>query len=162
MKFPTQFDSHERVLQNVGSREKQLYSPVVGSDGTIVLEESGKEDLYGYIQSHKESVDINVLMQRYQQGDDTALMRAQSFFVDATQFPKTYAGLLQAMIEGEKFFNGLPLEVRQKFDMDFNKFIAGMDDMPSWLAKIGAQQPVSGPAAGENVKDEGVKVADES
>lgn len=160
-RFFTQYDEHPRVHQTLGSREKVLYTSKVLDDGTIDLIESGKEDLYGYIQSHKDSVDINVLLARYQNGDPTALARVQGSYGDFTQMPKTYAELLNAMIAGEQYFNSLPVETRAKFDHDFNKFMAGMDDMPGWLEKMGikAQQDVQEPAELVPVDQEGVENA---
>lgn len=160
--FRSAFDEHPRVVQNPGSRVKQLYSPVVKDTGELVLEESGTEDLYGYIQSHKDSCDINLILKRFASGDASALSRAQGLFFDATQMPKTYAELLNAVITGERYFNSLSLDVRKEFDYDFNKWMAAMDDMPSWLAKMGQQPSGSEPATVGNVKDEGVSTADES
>lgn len=162
MKFRTMYDPHERVHQALGSREKVLYTPKVSDDGSIDLVPSGKEDLYGYIQSHKDSVDIHVLLARYNNGDPTALARTQGSYGDFTNMPTTYAELLNAMIAGEQYFNSLPVETRAKFDHDFNKFIAGMDDMPAWLDKMGiqAQQAQEAPSV-PVVAQEGVKV-DES
>lgn len=136
-KFRTMYDGRQRVIQTPGVREKVLYSSEVQVDGTIKLVESGKEDLYAYIQSHRDSVDINVLVARYQSGDVSALSRVQGSFGDFTEFPKTYSELLNAMIAGEQFFQSLPVDVRARFDHDFNKFLVGMDDMPSWLSKMG-------------------------
>lgn len=159
--FRSAFDAHPRVIQNPGTRVKQLYSPVVKDTGELVLEESGTEDLYGYIQSHKDSCDINLILKRFASGDVSALSRAQGLFFDATQMPKTYAELLNAVITGERYFNSLPLDVRKEFDFDFNKWMAAMDDMPSWLAKMGQEQREISTDPPGNVKSEGVNVVDE-
>lgn len=139
MKFRTQFDRRGRVPANAGTREHILYSTQFDDQGNHTLVESGKENLYDYIQSHKESVDIHVIMERFARGDVQALQRRQAMFGDFTEFPTTYAGMLNAVQLGEQHFMSLPLEVRQRFDNNFAKWLAAMDDMPSFLQKMSVE-----------------------
>lgn len=127
MSFRTQYMDHPRLYQEPGSREKILYSPVFDRKGVMSLEESGVENLYDYIQSHAQSVDIHVLLQRYQQGDLTVLSRVQGTYGDFTQMPTTFAGALNTLIAAEQYFDSLPVEVRAKFGHSFSQFIASMD-----------------------------------
>ncbi len=145
MKFRTQFDERDRVCQNVGSRMRQLYTSSITEDGEIELIPSGVEDLYQMIQSHKDSCDVHVLMARYANGDVTALAQRQGSYGDFTQLPTTYAGLLNAVIAGENYFNSLPLETRAKFDHSFERFMVSMDNMPKFLETLGVAQPESTP-----------------
>lgn len=136
-RFATQFQPHRRVYQVPGSGERTLYTSRVADDGTIELIESGKDNLYASIQSHKDSCDIHVLLARYQNGDSDALSRVQGAYGDFTQMPSTYAELLNAVIAGENMFNSLPVEVRAKFDHSLEKFMVAMDDMPDFLERLG-------------------------
>lgn len=138
--FRTQYDSHDRVYMPAGSGVKQLYSPIYDKQGVWHLEESGTEDLYGYIQSHALSVDIHVLLKQYQLGDIHALERVQGTYGDFTQAPKTFAEALNTMIAAEQYFLSLPVEVRAQFNHNFNMFIASMDS-PDWTTKIGLTPP---------------------
>lgn len=156
MKFPTQFDVHERVSQNPGTGIKQMYSPVIQDDGRLVLEESGTADLYAEIQSHKDSVDIYTILKRYESGDVDVLSRVQGVYADVTGMPKTYAELLQRVEEGKTLFAGLPKEVREKFDNDFNQFFAAMDS-PDFYSRLGVQQQEQEQPAADIKQDE-VKV----
>lgn len=145
--FRTQYQSHDRVLQEPGSGDKVLYSPYYDEDGRLELEVSGKENLYEYIQSHAPGVDIHVILSRFAEtGDVTLLNRVQGLSIDATTMPKTYAEALNAMISAETYFKGLPVEVRAKFDHSFEQFLAAMDK-PGFLGKLGilseAEQQVS-------------------
>lgn len=146
MKFTTQFDQRDRVPANAGTREHILYTTQFDEHGNHTLVESGKENLYDYIQSHKESVDIHVIMERFARGDVQALQRRQAMFGDFTDFPTTYAGMLNAIEAGEQHFMSLPLEVRQKFDNSFQKWLASMDDMPSFLQKMSVEPVKAEPA----------------
>lgn len=136
MKFRTQFDSHERVGQPVGSRVKTLYGPVFDKQGHMTLEEIGKENVYDYIQSHADSVDIHVILKQFEQGDPSVLSRVQGAYGDFTQMPRTFAEALNTMIAAEQYFNSLPVETRAQFGHNFNQFIASMD-APDFTTRMG-------------------------
>ncbi len=135
MKIKTQFMEHARVHANPGNPEKILYTPKFAKDGTMELIEAGKENLYEYIQSHKDSVDINVILKRYAKGDVTALQRRQAMFGDFSDAPSTYAEALNSMILAEQYFNSLPLETRAQFDHNFHRFLVSLDS-PDFAEKM--------------------------
>lgn len=120
-----------------------LYAPQIAKDGTYELIESGREDLYASIQSHADSVDIHVILDRYARGDVGALSRVQGVYADVTGVPGTYAEMLNLVVAGEAQFNSLPLETRAKFDHSYAKWIAAMDDFQEWQKLMGIAQPTS-------------------
>lgn len=134
-------EKHVRFNSNVGSRFKTLYSPKVSSKGSIDLVESGKDSIYEYIQSFKDSCDINVLLKRFRAGDTAALMSGHTEFLDTIEMPKTYAEMLQVSIDYENFFNKLPSDVKKKFDNNFGQFVAtiGSDE---WMSSLGIEKKV--------------------
>lgn len=133
-------ESHPRVYSTPGDRVKTLYSPTFDEFGHMELKESGKENLYDFIQSHKESVDIHVILARFVSGDTQALARRQMFYADLTDFPTTYADVVNTMHGAEDYFTHLPVEVRAKFGHDFNKFLASLDN-PQTLVDLGLVAP---------------------
>lgn len=138
-------EDHPRVNINPGDPDKVLYSPSFDSSGHMELKEVGKESLYQFIQSHKESTDIHVILARFAAGDTTALAKRQMFYADLTEFPTTYADVVNTMHGAEDYFTHLPVEVRAKFGHDFNKFLASLDN-PQTLVDLGivsSQSPVS-------------------
>lgn len=136
-------EDHPRVHTAPGERVKTLYSPVFDEFGHMELKESGKENLYDFIQSHKESTDIHVILARFVNGDTQALARRQVFYADLTEFPSTYADVVNTMHQAEDYFTHLPVEVRAKFGHDFNKFLASLDN-PQTLVDLGfVASPVS-------------------
>ena len=141
----TQFDSHKRVYSNHGNRYKVLYSPHYTDNGTLELVENGRENLYEFIQSHKDSTDIHVLLDRYQRGDMSVLSRRQGLYGDFTQMPNTYAEALNAMISAENYFNGLPVEIRAKFGHSLQKFLVSMDK-PGFMEAMGFQSANTTPS----------------
>lgn len=127
MIFKKQYDDHERFFSNPGSREKDIYKPFFDDNGVMDLRVVGKENLYDFIQSHADSVNIHLLLQRFNDGDVSVLSRTQGVFGDFTDMPKTYAEALNSIISAENYFNGLPLDVRAKFGHSFQQFLASMD-----------------------------------
>lgn len=161
--FDTQYTPHNRIAANPGSPVKVLYGGKLDANGRVVLEKKGEENLYDYIQSFRDSVDLNVILARFSNGDVEALNKAQGFYADVTDFPKNMADALNRINQAEEMFKALPLEIRQKFDCSFEQFLAqsGTDD---WLSKMGfevsaqveSETPSSKvePAAVEEVKNE--------
>ena len=134
--FSTQYRPRTRFISNGGQRERILYQPKFDENGVMDLVESGREDLYDFIQSHADSVDIHVILARFQNGDVDALSRVQGAYGDFTNMPTTYADLLNKVNEGQSFFNSLPVDIRAKFNHNFAEFMAGMDK-PDFLDKLG-------------------------
>lgn len=136
--FDTQYTPHNRIPSNSGSPVKVLYGGKYDANGRVVLEKKGEENLYDYIQSFRDSVDLNVILARFSNGDVEALNKAQGFYADVTDFPKNLADALNRINQAEEMFKALPLETRQKFDCSFEQFLAqaGTDD---WLSKMGIE-----------------------
>lgn len=138
--FPTQYTRRERVRAAAGTSIHQLYSPRYDKSGRLELVPNGTEDIYPMIQSHKDSVDINVLLARYNNGEVDALSRVQGAYGDFTGYPATYAELLNRVIEGEHAFMQLPVDVREKFDHSPTVWMSqiGTDD---WFSRMGVSRP---------------------
>ncbi|UPW41008.1 internal scaffolding protein [Sigmofec virus UA08Rod_5764] len=126
----------DRVYQEPGSQVKTLYGPIFDKQGHMSLQETGQENIYDYIQSHADSVDIHVILKQFQQGDVSVLSRVQGAYGDFTQMPKTFAEALNTLIAAEQYFNGLPVDVRAQFGHNFNQFIASMD-APDFTSRMG-------------------------
>lgn len=135
--FPTMYDPRDPIYADPGSADVPIYSPSVDNDGHIVLEEIGIKNLPEYIDSFRESCDINNLVARFNAGDVTALSRTQGAFFDATALPHTYAEMLNTVINAEKTFNSLPLETREKFDNSYVKWLSMMDDAEQFALMMG-------------------------
>nr|CAI9749934.1 virion structural protein [Microvirus sp.] len=136
MQFKTQYDARDRIFSEPGSPEHITYAGHYDEKGRVVLEESGRENIYDFIQSHAESCDIHVLMKRYQNGDVDALSQKQGFYGDFLDFPKTYAEALNHMNEMERQFMALPVETREKFGNSFTEFLAASGE-PDFLDRLG-------------------------
>lgn len=121
--FRTQFDARERVHANPGSTVRILYSPKFDEKGVMSLVESGKENLYEFIQSHKESCDIHVILERFARGDVSALERVQGTYGDFSNMPRTYADMLNLVHSAEDAFSNLPVDERAKYGHSFERWL---------------------------------------
>lgn len=128
-------ETRQRFYANPGSRVKIIYEPFFDDNGARVLRPVGKEDLNAYIQSFKEQTDINVIIKRFELGDVSALNARSCTYGDFTNAPKTLADFLNAQITADRLFSELPVDVRNKFDNDVNKFFLGYGS-PEWIETI--------------------------
>lgn len=125
--FPTQFNSHGRVYTRSGSRMKPVYQARKMDNGSIDLVQVGEENLYDAIQAEREGCEIATILRRFANGETDVLSRAQGMYGDFTNFPTTYAEMLNKLIEGRAVFESLPLEERQKFGNDFGVWLQSLD-----------------------------------
>ena len=102
----------------------------------MLLNETGTENLYDYIQSHRDSVDIHKILQRFEEGDVNVLSKVQGQFGDFSDYPRSYAELLNKVLEGEQSFNQLPLDVREQFGFSYERWLASAGS-ESWISAMG-------------------------
>lgn len=160
MQFKTQYDDRDRTFSDPGSPEHVTYAGHYDEKGRVVLEESGRENIYDFIQSHAESCDIHVLMKRYQNGDVDALSQKQGFYGDFLDFPKTYAEALNHMNEMERQFMALPVETREKFGNSFTEFLAASAE-PDFLDRLGIKKETASEPVPAILHDETKEVTKE-
>lgn len=129
--FDTQFTSRGRVTCCSGERLVPRFRSEVTAKGDVTLIPDGNDNLYEYIQSFKESCDINNIVARFARGDVDALTRVQGTYFDAVGMPTTYAELLNTVIAGRELYDSLPLEVKEKFGFSFERWMSSLDQIPS-------------------------------
>lgn len=132
--FPTKFEPHDRVHCSAGSRLKTLYHAEY-VDGSLELIEDGIDNIYDDIQSYAQSCDLKYLMARYENGEVDVLNRVEGFYGDISGLPSSYAEIVNKVRSAEDFFMTLPVDVREAFGFDFNKFISEIDH-PDFLDKM--------------------------
>lgn len=142
--FRTQFHDHARVRKYPGERVRVKYAPQYDSRGNLDLIPVGEEDLYDYIQSHADSVDIHVILDRFASGERDILSQVQGFYADFADMPSTYQEVLNAVIAGETTFNSLPVEIKERFGHNFANWLTAMDS-PDFLERSGFASPAPPP-----------------
>lgn len=129
MKFKTPYSKSERFFTSVGSPIKLIYKLASDDIGKLDLIEAGKENLYEYIQSHADSCDIHVILDRFcnnQEALNERLQRANGTYCDLSNMPTTFAEVLQKVIDGENYFNELPVDIKSKFNFSAAEFVAAI------------------------------------
>lgn len=151
----TQYREHKRFFSTSGDQEKVTYEPYYDDRGNLELKETGKINLYMDIQSHADSVDIELILARYRAGDKEALNKAQGFYADVSGMPKSMVDILNLGLKGESAFASLPLDVRSRFDNNFAQFIAtaGTKEWYDKLGVIDEKEAVKKPGESEVVEE---------
>lgn len=103
--------------------------------GHPYLEKVGEVNTYEKIQSYRDQCDVMAILSRYAAGDESALA-TPGYYIDTTKLPKTYTEYLNMMNEQREKFDQLPLEIRQKFGMNFQNWAATAGET-EWLEKMG-------------------------
>lgn len=119
-----------------GSRFKKEYHGEVQADGSILLVEDRVIDTQELIEKDAIGADLPSIIQRALSGDVSVFRSDEGFYGDITNLPTSYAEVLNTVNNAKREFYNLPIEVREKFDSDFEKWFAttGSDD---WLSKMG-------------------------
>lgn len=133
MTFFTHYSRPGRITVDPGSKYRTLYELQLDPDGNGRLIESGEEDLYAVIQSHKESSIIQNVVRRYEAGDVTVLARQQCVFGDSTCYPKSMIEAYHVLERAKKAYVDMPVEARQKFG-SFETFVRSFGD-PDFIQK---------------------------
>ena len=120
--------THKRVFSNLGTDYHIDYAPEVMADGSIELHEVGRTNIQEMINSHRDSVDISVIMSRYANGDLKALERRQALYFDATDAPSSYVEVLNRAMKAEAYFGTLSADERSHYNNDWTQWLASMDD----------------------------------
>lgn len=126
MKFAKMYGEHLKVCTNNGSPIKTEYQ-VRLIDNNMEIVETGKSDLYEYIQSHKDSVDIHKILERCAQIEDYSLLnRMPTQFMDVTDMPDNLAGAYAMVKDAENFFDRMPVDIKEKYNNNFIEFISDL------------------------------------
>lgn len=88
-----------------------------------LVEKMAPKDIYTPIQESLEETKIENIIRRAAGGDESALSVHQGAFFDARNAPTSLAEAQAAIIAAENQWLTLPLEIRQKFDHSFEKYI---------------------------------------
>lgn len=114
--FRTKYTKSDPVYTNAGSHEKIVYGSRLDMNHRLVVEPKGKENLYAYINSFADSVDINVLITRFTNGDKEALLQRAGAYIDVSSMPSNLHEFIALSDQVSSLFNTLPAAVKAKFD----------------------------------------------
>lgn len=125
----------ESKPNNPGNVMEPEYRERYDEKGHPYLEKVGEVNTYEKIQSYRDECDVMAILSRYAAGD-TSAMATPGYYIDTTKLPRTYTEYLNMMNEQKEKFDALPLEIRQKFGMNFQNWAATAGE-EEWLNKMG-------------------------
>lgn len=134
MKFPTQFDPYISKSTDPGKAEYITYS--ADDKGNPIS--SGISNIQKEIDSHRESVELATLLQRYAAGDETALHNVDGAYVDVSGVSgQSFQDIYDSVKQAEDDFNGLPSDFKKLFNNSTVEFWSqfGSDDFNKKIAQ---------------------------
>lgn len=171
LRFFTQFERMEnaqRFRTRSGDGLGRNFVRVVNELGDRTFKEIAPTDLYQQIQSHRSSVDLPILLERYRRREIdpitmSSLMTAggDGAYLDTTQMPRTYAEVFERAERARLFFDRLPADVKSDFGNSYVKFWStfGSPEFNNVMSRYSSQ--ASGDSV-ENVAKDGVSVEQKS
>lgn len=144
MMFRNKYTDRKRFTCACGSPDETSFKLKIDTDGSRSLVADGKVNMYAKIQSFAQECDINYLLTRFANGDTSSLSKVQGIYGDFTNVPTSIQQLQQRVVDAEKLFYQLPLDVREKFNHSPSMFYAqiGTDSFNDILG-ITANEAVS-------------------
>lgn len=144
-------------VSNPGNPLKEIKHGELQVDGSIKLVVDRIENTDETIQSFAESTMIENIMARIAAGQTELLNQKQGFFMDTIGLPQNMADVLNLVIRGKETFEKLPVEIKERFDNDFNKWFIAMDKA-DFFEKSGFVSPAgekagTDPEEGKEVKE---------
>lgn len=150
------FGGSERTNTPTGSPIQDEYNYKINAFGQKVLEKTGETNLYEKIQANLEETKIENIMARVTMGD-TSMLRPDGIYADLTTMPSNLLEARQAMQELENTWNGLPAEIRKKYNNDLDQYI-GASGTEEWLRDMGLLNEKTIEAVAEAVEEKAVEV----
>lgn len=128
--YPKGYDPNSFVSVS-GCRYKPIFEGMPGEGDKIELVQVGVRDLKEFHNRDAESCDINNIVQRFQNGDITALQQVQGSYLDLTGMPKDLRGMSE-MIDGLRVsYDNLEKDIKDKYPT-FNEWLENVGS-PAWF-----------------------------
>lgn len=119
---------------------------------------NGKDNLFEFVQASKEESLVYNIISRYQRGDLMALNQRVGQYMDVVGMPTNLAEAHQAVIDARRTFDGLPADIRKKFDNSFDLYLEQVaKSTPEQIQALFGLTPAD--VATTDVKDGDVDVA---
>lgn len=126
-KFLTAVDPVKDIKTCSGTGIKQKFVAEMNEKGSYQLVEAGTEDIYSYIQSWKDSCDIDRIVARFEAGEVDVLSKMQGFSADISNLPDNMHEIFNLVNKGHAVFDSLPIEEKEKFNNSFEQWLINYD-----------------------------------
>lgn len=142
----------KRFFNRHGSPERPVYKLRFSNDGkSPVLVRTGTQNWQAYIESYKDGCDIQVMINRINNGDLSPLSATSGFYGDVSDAPDSLQEALNAKLEMTRMFNALSDDQKAAFGDEMN-FISSIGS-ESWMSIMNPNKEVPADSK-EEVKSE--------
>lgn len=123
MKFRTYYGDKKVEPSNPGSRFKPEYQLFIDEKGVEQLKKTGETDVQKMIDSYKEMVDLDVILERLNNGDDSVLEQVEGFYADVSEIPVKLQDVMNLNLAGKQLFDGLPPDYKDLYGGNYESFV---------------------------------------
>lgn len=121
------------VATEPGDKMRQMWRTKIDVDGIKKLVPDGEYDQDAEIQLYEESVNVNNIIERYINGDDSALDRAKAFYADVSKVPKNMAQILEMNNQAQQVFMQLDPKIRELYDNSYWNFLQSPEILEDYM-----------------------------
>lgn len=136
MKFRSAYSHNAARSTAVGSRYYNEGRVIFSPDGNMSLEVGKERDRFTEIQSYKDSCDVNMIIKRYENGDQTALLRSNSgVYCDVSSMPKNIHEAVKLSRSVESMYNSMGDDVKSFYPTlnEFTEAFSSQDKFNSFV-----------------------------
>lgn len=109
-------------VSNPGQAEQEVFHGELMPDNSIRLVSDGFENIQNFIDSFRESTEIENIIRRVNNGEIDLLNAKQGVFGDFVGMPNSRSEALNSIISAQRFFESLPKEITDKFNGSFDEW----------------------------------------
>lgn len=137
MRFRSPYTRSENIRSTpVGSRYYNEGRVIFDPDGNMHLETGKERDRFIEIQSYKDSCDVNLMIKRYENGDQTALLRSNTgVYCDISSMPKNVHDAVKLSRSVETLYNSLGDDVKKIYP-SVNDFTAAFSSNDNFISFV--------------------------
>lgn len=135
---------NERSFQFVsdpGQAEQEIFHGELMPDGSINLVSDGFENIQDFIESFRESSEIENIIARVNAGEVDLLNARHGSYSDLIGLPNSRSEALNSIISAQRFFESLPVDIQSKFNGSFDEWFSQVGN-EDFLEKTGLIQKV--------------------
>lgn len=133
--FRTAYSGQIRKPTAVGQQTANIYEYIIDNYGRKILQKTGETNVYEKIQENLEETKIENILARASMGDNS-VFRPEGIYADTTEMPSNLIEARQAMQNLENTWNGLPNDIKRKYNFNVEEFI-GASGSQTWLEDMG-------------------------
>lgn len=111
-----------QFISNPGQAEQEVYHGELLPDNSIKLVFDGYQNIQDFIESFRESTEIENIIRRVNNGELDLLNQRSGVFGDFVGMPNSKSEALNSIISAQRFFESLPDEYRQNFGDSFDQW----------------------------------------